>query len=205
MLLKASQSVSRFRLADLSFFSFPGWRETLSSRLEERHFSDEGPVKVERSGFVDPWHLSTVTFEDSSRWRFDPYLVIGYRIDRRTVPANLFNSVLQSKIAKWCAEHSVERAPASVRAEMKESLKEEWIRRALPKVKHLQLSISTSSGDVYLFGSCSESDSDRIRRSLFEIFGSKTTPWIQSIGPEVQAQIDSIKYPLFESEGASDA
>lgn len=197
MLLKANQAVSRFRLVDLSFFSSAGWREVLASSLEERHFSDEGPVKVERSGFVDPWHLSTVTFEDSSRWRFDPYLVIGYRIDRRTVPANLFNSVLQSKISKWCAEHQAERVPAAVRSEMKEALKEEWIRRALPKVKHLQISIDTSSGDVYLFGSCSESDSDRIRRSLFEIFSSKTTPWLA----DVQPQIEAIQTPMFEFEG----
>lgn len=180
MLLKNSQSVVRFQLDNTGFFERPGWREDLRARLEDHHFADDGPVEIFRSGFVDPWHLSTVTFEDRDRWLFGEDLVIGFRIDRRAIPKNLFDATLQGRMVKWCAEKGVERCPSSVKAELKEGLKNEWLRRVLPRVKHLQLSINTRTGDSHLFGGVSESDSDQLRRQVFKLLDIKLVPWNQA-------------------------
>jgi DNA recombination-dependent growth factor C len=180
MLLKKNQSVVRFRLDSTSFFSQSGWREDLRTRLEENHFADDGPIEIFRSGFVDPWHLSTVTFEDHNRWMFDPNLVIGFRIDRRAIPKNLFDATLQGRVAAWCAERDIERCPSAVKAEIKENLKKEWLRRVLPRVKHLQLSIDIRTGDAHLFGGVSESDSDQLRKQVFRLLGIKLVPWNQA-------------------------
>lgn len=174
MLLKHNQSVVHLHLVGAdTVFSGEGWRDLLREKLDDHHFRDDGRPEPVRMGFVDPWHLGTVSFDDMTRWLFDPYLVVGFRIDRRQIPRNLFNATLQSKVAEWCAERGIERCPAAVRAELKEMLESEWMKRVLPRVKHLQLSIHTSSGDAHLFGPVSESDLDQVRRSAFRLFGAR--------------------------------
>jgi|GEM_PF-4254856 len=185
MLLRSNQKVTRYVLLNAaSAFGREGWRDDLRKNLEEMRFRDEGRVEVERSGFVDPWHLSTVTFSDHGRWLFEPYLVIGFRIDKRNLPKNLFDAELQKRVAAWCAEREVERAPNAVRAEFKDMLKDEWLRRVLPKVKHLQLTVDTRTGDAHLFGNVSECDSDQVRKAVFRLIGCRLMPWAQVRFPD---------------------
>lgn len=178
MLLKRNQSYSRFWVEDPKIFSVEGWRVRLREELEGHAFL-EAPASTEaiRTGFVDPWHLSTVTFDDHSRWLFEPYVVVGFRIDRKSVPSNLFKAELQRKIELWCAEREIERCPSSVRTEIKETLKEEWMSRAIPKVKHLQICVNTGTGTVRIFGNLSEIDSDLVRKVFYRAFGARLYPF----------------------------
>ncbi len=174
MLLKRTQSYTRLVLAGTGVFSRPAWRDELREQLTARAFKEvDASTDPIREGFVDPWHLSTVTFEDSTRLFFEPHIVLGYRVDRRSVPANLYNAELQRRIAAWCAEHEVERCPNAVRQQLKDDLKQEWMLRALPKVKHLQISIDMTNGVVRMFGSSAEADVDLIRRALSRVLGEK--------------------------------
>lgn len=178
MLLKRNQTYSRFWLEDPKVFEAPGWRDLLRAQLEERAFVERpSSTDAVRTGFVDPWHLSTVTFEDHTRWIFEPHVVVGFRIDKKSVPSNLFNAELQRKISAWCAERGVERCPSAVRSEIREDLKEQWMARAIPKVKHLQIGVDTGTGTVRIFGTLSDVDSDLVRKAFFRAFGTRLYPF----------------------------
>lgn len=168
-------SVARFRVVGALH---DDWRTLYRDRLNEHAFRDppQGMGKEEVEGWVCVQNLLDTDFSDLNRWLFDDYAVFSLRLDRKRLPAKLFRAHLDKRCEAWCAEREVERAPASVRDELKDELEQEWLARTLPSVSVTEAAWSISGGYVVLHA-LSDSVADRFRKRFYRTFGHRLLPW----------------------------
>ncbi len=155
-----------------------GFADVYRDRLNEYAFHEppNEPGKLEIEGWVLAHNLLDVRFDDLNRWLYTPWALFSLRIDKKTVPANLLRATVEKLCLEWCAEHAVERCPSTVKAEIKEKLEDEWLRRTLPRVKVVDLCWHTTEGWL-LLNSLSESVAERVRKRFHQTFGLRLVPW----------------------------
>lgn len=173
--VSGAMTVARFRVVgDLP----EGWREEYRDRLNKFAFRDppQGAGKEEVEGWVQVHNLLDAEFDDYNRWLYNDVILIALRVDKKRLPAKLFKATFEKRCAKWCAEKEVERCPASVRQEIKETLEEEWLARTLPTVSVTEAAWHINRGWL-LVHSLSETVAERYRKRFFQTFGLKLVPW----------------------------
>lgn len=174
-LLSGGLTVRRFRVhGDVP----GGWRETYRDRLNAMAFREptKKSGKEEIEGWVQVHNLLDTSFDDINRWLYDPFVVVGLRVDKKTLPAKLFRATVEKKCEAWAAEREVERVPAAVKREIKEALEAEWLERALPRVQVTEICWHVTEGWV-LVGGLSDRVTDRVRKRFHRTFGLELHPW----------------------------
>lgn len=152
-------------------------RSTFPDRLAGHAFHEPmgGGAGEEIEGWVLCQNLLDTDFSLQERWLFNQYLVAALRVDKKTLPAKLFRAMLDKRIQGWCQEHSRERAPASVRTELKELLEEELYARCLPRVAVTEFCWNLAEGWV-IFLNTSDGMNDRFRKRFRNTFGLSLVP-----------------------------
>lgn len=169
-LLTSRMSVTRFRvtgdLPDRPLSDF------LRDRLAEYAFKDppQGIGREEVEGWAEVPQLLDTDFADINTWLHNDIAVFGLRIDKKRLPPLLFKATLNKRCQDWCTEHGLERCPASVRAQVRDLLEEEWLRRQLPSVKLIEIAWRITDRQV-LVHARSETVLDRVRKRFFRTFG----------------------------------
>ena len=183
-ILGGALTVRRFRVVG----EVPeGFRDVYRDRMDEYAFQQPGATgggpfegveqgKQELEGWVQVHNLLDTTFGDFNRWLYEPYALFALRVDKKTLPAKLLKAHLDKKCEEWARERNVDRCPASKRAELKEQMEEEWLRRTLPRVQVTELCWNMREGWLALH-TLSEGMTDRVRRRFFQTFGLKLVPW----------------------------
>jgi DNA recombination-dependent growth factor C len=174
-ILSGALTARRFRvLGDVP----EGFRDAYRERLGEFAFRDppHEPGKQEIEGWVQAHNLLDASFRDLNRWLYEPYALFALRIDKKVLPANILKATLDKECLAWCAERGVERCPNAVRAEIKERLEDQWLRRTLPRVRVTELCWHTTEGWLVLH-SLSESVAERVRKRFHQTFGLRLVPW----------------------------
>lgn len=174
-LLTGQMTVRRFRVVG----EVPdGWRDVFRDRLERFAFAEPpgGVGKEEVEGWVQVHNLLDTDFGDFNRWLYTNYAVFALRTDKKALPAKLFSATLDKRCQAWCAEHSRERCPSSVRTELKEALELEWLTRVLPRVGMTELCWRIDEGYVVVH-TTSEATIDRVRKRFHQTFGLRLLPW----------------------------
>lgn len=167
-----------------------GYWESFGRQLSEFSFLEPPgktpPVRVE--GWANVSGLLDIDFGDLNTWSFGDYIVFSLRIDERKVPANLLRAKTKKLAMAWCEEHGTERAPSSILTELRDQVKEELLRRALPKMRTFEVAWNVTQG-YCLFGNLSENVNDVFRKRFHGTFGlqleeDKPAMWL---GGEKQA------------------
>jgi hypothetical protein len=60
--------------------------------------------------------------------------------------------------------------------EIKERIEAEWLQRALPRVKVVEIAWNLNEGTL-LAGSLSDTDAEQIRKRFYQSFGLRLVPW----------------------------
>ena len=170
-ILKGALSVRRYRVHGELPDDF---RNIFQQGLQRHAFRESSDVTLRREsqGWVEIQNLLDMGFEDLNRWLFDRYLVVGLRVDKRTIPTKLFKAHLEKREIAWCLEHNRERCPVPVRAELKDLLEAELLSRSLPRIQVFEFCWNTTDGWL-IFHSLSESANERFRKLFFQTFGLK--------------------------------
>lgn len=138
------------------------------------------PIGIQKSEELEGWvliqNLLDTDFAAQERWLFNHYLAAALRVDKKSLPAKLFRAHLEKRVAAWCQEHKRERAPASVRTEIKELLEDEMYARTLPRVALYEFCWNIAEGWV-VFMNTSDGPNDRFRKRFRETFGLALTPF----------------------------
>jgi len=174
-ILSGSLTARRFRvLGDVP----EGFRDDYRARLNEQAFREppNEPGKQEIEGWVQAHNLLDAEFDDFNRWLYPPYMLFALRIDKRTVPANLLRATVAKKAEAWCQERGVERCPSSVKAEIKEQIEDDWLRRTLPRVRVVELCWNYDEGWLVL-QSLSDNVAERVRKRFHQTFGLRIVPF----------------------------
>ena len=90
-ILSGAMSVRRFSFeADIP----EGFRETWREALNDNGFleTDLEQGKEEREGWVLAHDLLEASFDDLNHWLFNDVVIFALRVDKKTIPANLFKA-----------------------------------------------------------------------------------------------------------------
>lgn len=173
-ILKGKLTVRRYRVAG----EIPeGFRESYQESLQSYAFRESADPRrtAEVLGWVEIHNLLDTSFQDFNRWLYDRFLVFALRVDKRSVPAKLFQAHLEKREQAWCQEQSKQRCPAAVRKELKELLEYEMLAKTLPKVAVYEACWNIIEGRL-LFHNLSDAVNDRFRKLFFQTFGLKLFP-----------------------------
>lgn len=130
----------------------------------------------EIEGWVLTQNLLDTDFSNQEKWLYNQYLAAALRVDKKTLPARLVKAMLEKRIKAWCEEHRRERAPASVRTELKELLEDELYGRTLPRVAVFEFCWNLVENWVIYFNT-SEGPNDRFRKRFRDTFGLPLVPF----------------------------
>lgn len=93
----------------------------------------EPVIHQERAeGFCDIDYAHDLTFSDSERCLFGDVAVVGWRVDERKVNSGLLKSEVEKACRKWMQDNGKNWCPKPVRQEMRETVKADLLKKALP-------------------------------------------------------------------------
>lgn len=174
-LFKGALTVRRYRVVGSAPDDF---RSTYPALLQGKAFHE--PMGMTRSEEIEGWvltqNLLDTDFSNLDRWLYNQYLAAGLRVDKKTLPARLVKAMLEKRVQAWCEEHRRERAPASVRTELKELLEDELYARTLPRVSVFEFCWNLVENWVIFFNT-SEGPNDRFRKRFRDTFGLPLVPF----------------------------
>lgn len=143
------------------------WEENLEAAWFREPLS---PTVVRSAGFCVVDEPTLCAGADLNRWLIHDWVLLGWRIDEKRIDGARFKAELNARIKAWCKANARDRVPASVREEMKETLKLDMLRQTLPSLKVIEIAISLTQG-VALFCTAAEAPLEEIRKALFRVTG----------------------------------
>lgn len=189
-LLTGALSLRRFTL-DLDVGStFQSTHDALVPRLLTHAFREPlNPSAEPVIGWVNPTNPLVTAFSDPNTWRFEPYLLLSIRVDQRKVSGTLRSAHLKQRIAAWCRDRDVERCPASVRAELREAITDELLRKTMPSMQVYELLVNTEQNYVVV-ANLSDTVTDLVRKLVFRTFGVRLVPLDPlTLMPDAQSEV----------------
>lgn len=149
-----------------------GFRDIYIEALNSNAFREPlSPLHMEEVvGWCQVHNLLDVDFTDINQWLYNNYATFALRMDKKTLPARYFQAHLKKRIDAWCKEHNRERAPSTVKQELRELLQAELLRQTLPSVATLDVVWNISDRWVLVEGSGGDQH-DHVRKLFFRTFG----------------------------------
>jgi recombination associated protein RdgC len=173
-ILKGPMSARRFRVLGVPP---EGFHEKYVAALNNHAFLE--PVvpagKEELQGWTQFHNLLNTSFDDVSKWSYNQYILFSLRVDKKTLPANLFKATIGQQCDEWCAEHGHERVPRNVKEDFVEALEALWLKRMLPRVTTTEVLWDTKESVVYVHAHAQKTI-DRITKRFYRTFGLELTP-----------------------------
>ena len=129
-------------------------REALARAVTRRAFREidaDGGDATESAGWV-AIHDPLVTRFDTTDLFFQHYLVVGFRFDRRAVPAKLLSLERRRAEEALKAERGLERLGAAARKEVKIEVESRLLLRALPVPRLFDCVWNLELGRIYFSG-----------------------------------------------------
>jgi recombination associated protein RdgC len=172
-LLQGTLSARRYTLDPEA--TVPGYaviREAL-----DRHAFREPPTPGSEPvvGWVNPKNPLSTSFGNINTWRFDPYVILALRVDQRKVNATMRKAHVNQRVETWCEARGVERCPASVKAEIREQVTDELLRKTTPQTKIYEVLWSTEDNGYLLLGNLSDKIGELVRQVFYRTFGIRLT------------------------------
>lgn len=156
-----------------------GWRETYRVQLEKMAFREpptSSHEKIELEGWVETGNLLDTRFDDLDTWVHGEFAVFALRVDKKTLPAKLFRATVDKTCREWAESQGLEKVPARKKAEIKEALESEWLRRTLPRVQTTEVAWNVREGWAVV-GALSVGTLDKVRTRFHRTFGLALHTW----------------------------
>jgi len=154
-----------------------GFRDAYIEALNDNAFRE--PIsrvrKEEQVGWVSHHNLLDTEFDDLNVWLYNHYAHFHLRVDKKTLPANLFRANLEKRVAAWCEEQKRERCPRAIRDELKEQLEYELLQKTLPRVRLYEVLWNVAEGWL-VFHNQSAAPNDLFRKLFRATFGFSLMP-----------------------------
>lgn len=173
-IVKGPLSARRYAVStEVPEFFREQYAEMLNAHAFREPFSKV--MKEEVFGWARHDNLLETDFTDINLWLYNQYALFSIRVDKKSLPANLFRATVEQRCKAWCVENARENVPRSVKTEIKDQLELEWLQRALPRVQVTEVVWNIAGGWV-LFHSLSEAANDRFRKHFHRTFGLELHP-----------------------------
>jgi hypothetical protein len=163
-----------------------GYRGLYKTQLNENAFRELLAGEPSGSGWALADNFLDTDFDDPNRWRFEPYVIISYRVDKKQVSAKRMRAEVAKRCEAWALDHGTHRCPASAKADIREMVLDEMTRTASTRTSTYDLLWNVDEGMVYLEGSPAVMED--IRKLFFKTFGLRLVvfsplDWLAEVGP----------------------
>lgn len=179
--LSASSTIVRLHARPPKNIDRLAFANAVSSGAFREH-DELGIPKAEASGWV-AIHDPMVTGFDPTDLFFQQYLVVGFRFDKRAVPAKLAWIERRRAEAARKAEENLERISKRLRREIKEDVESSLLARALPTPKLFECAWNLETEVVYFTGKL-KSAREAFTKLFLATFGVTPTPMIPYLAVE---------------------
>jgi len=174
-ILSGTLTVRRFRvLGEVPEGFRASYREQLNAYAFRDPPNEQGRQEIE--GWAQVHNLLDTDFGDENRWLYEPYALFALRIDKKVLPARRLKATVDKECEQWCAARGQVRCPPPVRAEIRDRVEQEWLRRTLPQVRVAEVCWNLQDGFAVI-QSLAEATIDRVRRRFYQTFGLRLVPW----------------------------
>jgi DNA recombination-dependent growth factor C len=173
--LKGRLTFRRYRVLDPLPDDF---RDRFELAFTEHAFREKSSISKgeETMGWVRADNLLETDFSNRDKWLYTHYVMAGMRIDKKTLPMPLVRAMVEKRIEEWCEENGREKAPASVRSDIRMHLEDDMLSRTLPTVKVVQFCWHLAEGWI-LFENTSAKVNDSFRTLVRNSFGIGLEPF----------------------------
>jgi len=119
----------------------------------------------EASGFAPLLKQEIEGFASKEDWLDGGMLFMAFRTDTKRLPTGLLKARVKLAVAKWCEDRGVEKCPAAIKKEIKQTLEEDLLTRALPTTKVSEVLIFPARGEIWI-DSTSDKRVDEVRKAI---------------------------------------
>jgi hypothetical protein len=143
---------------------------------------ETGLHREEASGWV-AIHDPMVTYFDTTDVFFQQYLLVGFRYDKRSVPAKLAWMERRQAERERRERDGLERLTLSIRREIKEEVTHRLMQKALPVPRLFECAWNLDTGVIY-FTTRTGTVQDAFQTAFRQTFGLTPTPMIPYLTAE---------------------
>ena len=147
------------------------------ARLQDAAF--QNPLSNQRSeeqiGWVTNESILDADFSAIDKWYTEPYIHAQMRIDKKTLPSNLFKAMFELRIKEWLSARNLEKIPRGEKEDIKDNLTMEMMAQTLPKVKTVEFCWNVEQEYVILLNT-SDSINEKFVALFYDTFGLTLTP-----------------------------
>ena len=145
-----------------------------------RRFGFSDPISnqsiEEKMGWVTLHSLLDTDFDLLENWYVNGYVFAQIRIDKKTLPSNLFRAKLDARCQDWLIANNREKIFKKTKDELKDALTFEMMAQTLPKVKAAEFCWNVEKKYV-IFLNTSETMNQKFSDYFYQSFGLSLTPF----------------------------
>lgn len=176
-LIKGARTMRRYIVDGKPNQADAEWLSTLQNQLQLNAFVN--PQNYQRSdeqiGWVSAESILDADFSQMDKWFLDPYVYGQIRIDKKTLPSNLFRAMFEMRVKEWMLTNNRDRIPKNEKADIKDVLQTELFAQTLPRVKTAEFCWNLDQQYLILLN-ISDSFNEKFCEHFYTTFGLTLRP-----------------------------
>lgn len=176
-LIKGARTMRRYIVDGKPNTDDTEWLSTLQNQLQLNAFVN--PLNYQRSdeqiGWVTAESILDSDFSLMDKWFLDPYVYGQIRIDKKTLPSNLFRAMFDMRVKEWMLTNNRDRIPKNEKADIKDVLQAELFAQTLPRVKTAEFCWNLDQQYLILLN-ISDSFNEKFCEHFYTTFGLTLRP-----------------------------
>jgi DNA recombination-dependent growth factor C len=146
----------------------------------------------EKIGWTTAQSLLDTDFENVVNWHIKPYIYAMMRIDKKSLPSNLYKARLEAQIKEWYIANDREKIPKRDRDDIKDILTAEMMAQTLPKIKTVEFCWHIEKKYLIVLNT-SDSVNDKFTSLFYKTFGISLRPFSPLMFlPKEDSRIDQL-------------
>lgn len=136
-LIKGSRTMRRYSIDGKPDQTDADWLTQIQNQFQMNAFenAENNQRTEEQLGWVIAESLLDADFSRMDKWYLDPYIFGQFRVDKKTLPSNLFRALFDLRVQEWLTTNHRDRIPKRDKDDIRDILSAELYAKTLPKVK----------------------------------------------------------------------
>ena len=136
-LIKGARTMRRYSIDGKPDQSESDWLTQIQNQFQAHAFenAENNQRTEEQLGWVTGDSLLDADFSRMDKWYLDPYIFGQFRVDKKTLPRNLFRALFEMRVQEWLTTNHKDRIPKRDKDDIRDVLSAELYAKTLPKIK----------------------------------------------------------------------
>jgi DNA recombination-dependent growth factor C len=171
-LIKGARTMRRYCVDGKPDQADADWLTQIQNQFQMNAFenAENNHRTEEQIGWVTGDSLLDADFSRIDKWYLEPYIFGQFRVDKKTLPSNLFRAMFELRVQEWLVTKNLERIPKRDKDDIRDVLSAELYAKTLPKVKVVEFCWNIEQQYLILLN-LSDSFNDKFCEHFYTTFG----------------------------------